>query len=142
MEKTSVVGLFCEDIRREISHQVTLIGIYPDKIEVPGFPGVIPRIGLYNRIQFDPRNAPTQIEIKVTYPGEEESLLTAFEEKMIAETSSEAIASETPLASLISTTVVSPFAIKQAGLVVSTITIDGESYISAALRFLKIAKAA
>jgi hypothetical protein len=62
---TSVIALFCENIREEKSGQISLIGIFGDNINVGPPPnvventvGLIPRLHAYVRISFDSSSAP------------------------------------------------------------------------------------
>src|SRR4051794_5934383 len=50
MPEWSAIALFCEDIREEKTGQDTLIGILPDNVRVPSFPGAMPKVCVYLRI--------------------------------------------------------------------------------------------
>ena len=43
-------SLFCEDVRRELSGQISLIGCYTSGIETPKFPAILPKLAVYVEI--------------------------------------------------------------------------------------------
>jgi hypothetical protein len=49
----NVVAFFCEDIREERMGSETLIGILPDNIAVSSVPGMMPKLCVYVRTNFD-----------------------------------------------------------------------------------------
>lgn len=51
-------AVFCEDIREELSGAHSLVGIMPDNIAVPSFPGAMPKICVYARTLFDIERPP------------------------------------------------------------------------------------
>lgn len=52
MKDVSAFAIFCEDIRRELGGRSTIIGIYPDSIDVPSFPGALRRLAVFFRVRF------------------------------------------------------------------------------------------
>src|SRR5688572_15722901 len=62
------IGFFCEDIRDEKSGQDTLIGILPDHLAVPAFPGMLPKLGIYVRIHLSLDANPKIIRVKLKQP--------------------------------------------------------------------------
>jgi hypothetical protein len=81
MYPTSAIALFCEDIREEKSGALTLIAIMPDNVSVPPpqqpsgegekRTRLIPRLGVYVRINFDVSADLGPITVKVTMPDGE-----------------------------------------------------------------------
>jgi hypothetical protein len=41
------MGVFCDDIREEVQGMHSLVGIYPDNVNVPVVPRMMPKLGLY-----------------------------------------------------------------------------------------------
>jgi hypothetical protein len=64
----AATGLFCDDIRTETSGQHTLVGIYPDTLEVPQVPGKFPVLWLYIRIHLDPALDPGPMKVVIRLP--------------------------------------------------------------------------
>jgi hypothetical protein len=94
MNPTSVIALFCDDIRVEQSGALSLVGVYSDNVKVPDpppaadgrkLPLVIPRLGVYVRVNFDVRSEIGPINVKVTMPDGEVIHDEMIEEKTIAE---------------------------------------------------------
>jgi len=50
MKSISSVALFCDDIRFEKSNQETLVGVFPDNIEVENLPGVMPKLSIFVKV--------------------------------------------------------------------------------------------
>jgi hypothetical protein len=90
MYQTSVIALFCDDIREEKSGALTLIGVMGDNANLPlpeessKLVGVIPRLGIYIRINFDVAAELGPITIKVTMPDGTEIDASRIDEETIA----------------------------------------------------------
>src|SRR5262245_18500679 len=57
MRPIVAMALFCDSVRREIGGSDSVVGVMPDNAHVPNFPGVIPRIAIYFRVQLDPESS-------------------------------------------------------------------------------------
>lgn len=44
MSSISLRAIFCEDIRRELSDQLTIVGMYQEQLQTPGFPFTLDRL--------------------------------------------------------------------------------------------------
>jgi hypothetical protein len=124
MNGTTVIALFCEDIREERSGQDTLIGIMPDNINVDRYPSVAPKLGVYIRAHLDPDNPPSQIVAKFKTPWAESEVGRA-EKQLIELAAEQAKQRGIPLAGVILKAIIAPFQLKQHGLALLTISIDG-----------------
>jgi hypothetical protein len=69
MRPFSFIGIFCEDIRDEVSSTYTLVGVLPDNIFIGGLPGMLPKLGVYIRIQLDEDANPKTLKARVRIPG-------------------------------------------------------------------------
>lgn len=66
----SLSGYFCDDIRRELSGKVTLVGCYEGDLEVAQFPAMLPKLCAAVRI-ITPFNRPLKrVHFKVTKDDE------------------------------------------------------------------------
>jgi len=80
MNPTSVIALFCDDIRVEQSGALILIGVLSDNIAVPRddpppptekgetFVRVLPRLAIYVRVNFDVSAELGAVKVKITLP--------------------------------------------------------------------------
>lgn len=98
----SCVALFCEDIREETKGTFSLIGILPDNLKVPGFPGGFKSLALYIRISFPPTENPGPIRLDMVDVDNNNIVLTVLENALIDRAIREAIDVGSPLAGLIS----------------------------------------
>ena len=62
--------LFCDDIRQEVSGQVTLVGVYgADLITSAPFPATLPKLGLRITYLEKPGESTEPVEIRIYLPG-------------------------------------------------------------------------
>jgi len=111
----SAMVLFCEDIRQEVSGQVSLVGILPDGLHLPGIPGMIPKLGMYVRAHIPVDLEPTTAYIYVFGPDTERTLVAQFDPEMIHRAQSEARAMGLPIAGVINLITASPFTVEKEG---------------------------
>jgi hypothetical protein len=137
MQSPSVTCLFCEDLREEKSEQDTLIGILPDNIAVPAFPGAMPKLAIYVRVHLNAASPkPRVIVAKLILPDSQEIDLPSWDMAIIDKGFDEAKANGTPLVGFVLKAVLTAVQISKAGVMVLKVTIDGTDYIAANLRFV------
>jgi hypothetical protein len=134
---TSVVSLFCEDIRQEITGQFSLIGVLADNAVVPtpppgtdpNSPGMIPRLALYTRINFDVDVELGPISFTVEMPDGQ--IMPAG--GVTPETLEEARGTRSlgnPMGGVISVLRLQNFVVPKLGRVIFRVTIGDQSYIA------------
>lgn len=133
---TRAIAIFCDDIREEKSGQDTLIGIFPDNMSAPSFPGAIPKLGIYLRIQFDADDPPKAIAARLNTPWGEVFKLGEGNEELISRAVGEAIDHNIPIAGIIMKMVFAPFRLPSAGAAKVTVTIDGEDKVCGIMNIL------
>lgn len=133
MSPYSIVGLFCDDIRKEQRGQETIIGVFPDTIKVSPIPGTVPRMCLYIRIHFDPKSQPKSISIKLNRPDDIDSQKYEIEKDVILKTFTEAKKTGHPYAGILSRATIIPFPITQPGRFDIVVTIDGVDSVCGSL---------
>jgi hypothetical protein len=134
MRTASVVGLFCDDIREEKRGTDTLVGIFPDNINVPALPITFAKLAVYIRIHLDPSNDPPgAIPIRIEMPNGSQMPLGTLEESLVNKTLQDAKATGAPIAGLISRAVASPFHLPAAGRLRVIVTIADEDVLAAAI---------
>lgn len=69
----SIGGVFCDDVRQEVTGKLTLVGCYTDSMVVPRFPATIPRLCVLARI-ITPATEPFN-EVKVRILQDDETLV-------------------------------------------------------------------
>lgn len=108
-------GVFCDDVRMEADGRATILGVMADNIAVSGFPGVIPKLGLYARIIFDPNDPPFGLSVKLISSSQEDPLMVAsIDQDLIDQATLEALNSENEIAGTVVTAVAAQFVLDSA----------------------------
>ena len=136
----SAVALFCEDIREERSGAITLIGIVGDNVVVPHRPkpesvGILPRLGIYVRVNFDATQQIEPPELTVRFPDGE----TLSSKKLTDEDVKEACSTAklgNPIAGLIFRIQAGNIPIKKLGRLTAEVTIGNETYLAGFLNLI------
>lgn len=147
MFPTSVVAIFCDDIREEKSGQITLVGVLGDNINV-GFPPdrgdgsadskfvrVIPRLGIYIRINFDASAELGPTSLKITMPDGEVIHEAMVEESVVA-TARSTREKGNALAGIIQRIQFGGVPLRQLGRLTVEVTIGQQAYLAGYLNFL------
>jgi len=136
------VGMFCEDIREEKSGQRSIIGSFPDNINVNAPPetsddtrqvGFIPKLGLYVRVVMGTDEDIDGIKIKLVMPDNTELPLGEIGKDLIETAKREAQESRIPIAGLIHTVVMGGFQVAKPGLVRAVAEFNDEAHVCAVL---------
>lgn len=148
MHKRTVMTLFCEDVREEKAGTVSLMGVMSDNINVNMFNSdndgvervqinseskVLPRLCVYTRINFDPRDKLKKISMKVTMPGGEEIIESPIDQRLIEQSKTKAIEKDNLLSGIISRLELGGAPLSKSGKLTVEIDIDGEIYLAGAL---------
>jgi hypothetical protein len=128
----NIVGLFCEDVREEKTGH-TVIGIFPDNVNVPALPGALPKLGVYVRCHLDPRAKIKNLSAKLRLADGEEIQLASFDEATIKKTQAEAREKGTPIAGFIMIAVAMMVKVKEAGLMLAIVNVGGTEVLAASL---------
>jgi hypothetical protein len=142
MNPTSVMALFCDDIREEKSGALTLIGVLGDNVTLPPLPpdggnivGIIPRIAIYLRINFDVNAEIGPITFKITMPDGAEIDAGGISEATIAE-AKDTGKSGSPIGGIISRLVFGNVPLRKAGRMTVEATVGDTKYLAGALNFM------
>jgi hypothetical protein len=130
----NVVGLFCEDVREEKTGH-TVIGVFPDNMEVPHLPGALPKLGLYVRCHVDPMADVGEVSLKLKFPDGNEVPLTKFDEATVKKTQADTRAKGTPLCGLVLIAVAAMVQLGGPGRLLAIVTIAGEEVLAATINF-------
>jgi hypothetical protein len=133
MRDWNVIGLFCDDIREEKSGQDTIIGIMPDHVNVPSFPGVFAKLGVYVRIHLSSTADVSAITAALHFPTGEKMALAGFDRDFIERQKQQNPAGQNPIVGLISKALAAPLLIREAGRLRIVVTFDGEEEVCGTL---------
>jgi hypothetical protein len=127
------LALFCEDIRQEKNDISSLVGILPDNISVEGFPGFAPKLGVYIRINFDPKKKLVPISYELTLPDGKIIATENVKPQIAEKAQADSLRDENPIASLVSRVVMSPFPFEQAGRIRVFVIVGDERLLAGSL---------
>lgn len=129
------VGFFCEDVREEQAGTETLIGIYPDNMAVPGIPGMLHKLGIFVRINFDPESPPSKGTVVLIAPDDSRQVIGEFSEQLIQESRNGAVAQGTLIAGLKMRSTLIPFPVFTPGRFQLIAEFGDDQYLCATLGF-------
>jgi hypothetical protein len=130
----AAIALFCDDIREEKAGTVSVIGIYPDNITVQKAPLMLPKCGIYVRLNIRLEETPPErISLRLVHADGTEFPLTTFNVEMMEKARAESQAMGAANAGLISTALLAPFPIKQLGRINVVVKIDNEESVCGTL---------
>jgi hypothetical protein len=141
MVAVNCVGVFCEDIREEVSGTHTIIGVMPDNIVMAAAANsdagghlLFPRLGIYVRINLDPSYKLDQpISAMVSIPGMADLKLGEMGIEGLEKAFAESAEKKNPLVGIIFKGTVSPVQLTESGLAKATVTINGKEILCAVL---------
>jgi hypothetical protein len=132
MRPFSFIGIFCEDVREEVGGTHTIIGVLPDSVNIGGTPGMLPKLGVYIRIQLDQDANPKILKAHIRIPGGAIFQVADFGE-LISVTKEQAEATNIPFAGLIAKGTFTPLPINQSGRIEAIVEVDGTEYVCGVL---------
>jgi hypothetical protein len=134
-----VVGLFCEDVREEVSRQLTLIGLFPDTLNVeavnPGSDGhaVFPKLALFVRVNVSIDDPVETMALKLVFPNGQRIGIGEVSKDLIQRSKDEAAASELPFAGIRHHAVMQGFAVPQSGPILGVLDTGAQQITCAVL---------
>jgi len=123
MQDWAAIAVFCEDIREEKSGTDTLVGVLHDNLVVSSIPGLMPKLGVYVRIQL-PKDGNTKRVSTRIRTSQADNIAPATLDHLVDQATQDARAKELPYAGLVSKAVVSPFPIQSVGAIEAVIRVD------------------
>ena len=145
MIPTSAIAFFCEDIRAEAESRVTVIGIFPDNmnLEIPsgtlpeGKVPALPKLSIFVRISFDPNKKLDSIKAKVINPDGTETALDGVAADVIQKAQKEAREQNNINSNINMTLQMQPFPVPTFGRMRLEVEVGGETFVCGALNFQK-----
>jgi len=132
----SFIGIFCEDVRDEVAGTHTIVGVLPNNVNIGGLPGMIPKLGIYIRIQLGQEANPKSLKASIKVPGGSIFEIANFADSFIAKAKEESKANGTTFAGLIAKGIFSPLPITIAGTIEAIVEVDGTEYICGVLNLI------
>lgn len=122
--RRSIGGIFCDDIRQEVSGKLSLIGCYTGGMQIAEFPAALPKLCIHVRL-ITSMHEPFR-EVKILVLNDQDVVIDA---EVPAEQFSQEFptdAEESAMAVLHAQFVLSPFVIKQPCSIKVRAIVDGE----------------
>jgi hypothetical protein len=139
MNDISAVALFCSDVREEKGNTVTLVGVLPDKLNVPKLPGGLPKLCVYVRIHVGVNFDPGALYSRLVMDGKEIGRIDV-QSKVVDTARAKSKDSGKAYAGLISTFVMAPLAIAKPGLMEALVTARGNEIVAGSLYINEVAQ--
>jgi hypothetical protein len=135
MNDISIVALFCSDVRQEKGGTETIVGVFPDNVNIPSIPSGLTQMCVYVRMHVRPSFRPNQITTRLVLPDGTELDRSEMEMGLVDRSREKAIASKSPYVGLIARFVIGPMPIAQEGRLQAIVSVDGADYVAGALNF-------
>ena len=133
MLHTSVICLFCEDIREEKKNTDIIIGVMPDNIRVAQVPGLFPRLALYARIQSPVDDPPPSISLRLELPGGKSIDLSGMPQEEITKAVEMARQNEAPYIGIILKAILGNVSIESPGRFSAIARLGDKEYLAGTL---------
>jgi len=135
------IGLFCEDIREEVSGSHTIVGVMPDNISVSGPPRkedgqaiIVPKLGVYLRVKLEVAHKPVgSITARLSFPGLPDFPLGEIGPETIAKAFEDTAAKNLPLVGMIFKAVISPLQLSKSGVASAFAKVEDREILAAIL---------
>ena len=142
MNNISVVALFCSDVRQEKGGTETIVGVFPDTVNVPTIPGAFAQMHIYVRMHMLPSFKPRQIITRIVQPDGSEFDRSEMDQVLVERTREKAIEKDSPYMGLIAKFTMVPMHIAHEGRLQVIVSVDDEDHVAGALNLRRVAKAA
>lgn len=133
MTDYSIVALFCEDVRREMNGQETIVGTISDSMNVTAVPGILPKLAVYIRANFNINFELSKFSWGLIDPDGNECASSVVESEVIQLAFRSANEKGLPLAGIKSVTVLSPVNLPKEGRFELITTVNEETFVSGVL---------
>lgn len=133
MHDISAIALFCFDAREEKGGTETLVGILPDNVNIPSFPGSFVQMTVYFRVQMSVTYRPVEIIMRVVLPDGSELNRYKIDQDRLEKTRERAAKDENLYMGLITRFTVAPLRIDKPGRIEALLSIDGTDIVAGSL---------
>lgn len=132
-------GLFCEDIREESLGTYSIIGVFPDTVNIQNVPSIVPKLAFYGRIVVEPDTILNPISLVLIMANGDEVPVTTLEAELLERAKQEARASDAGIGTVVSKAVIAQFLVPKYGRVKAIARMEGEGdVVCAAINFQQV----
>jgi hypothetical protein len=132
--ETAVFAVFSEDLREEKSETFTLVGVIPDNVNFVAPGSILPKLGVFVRINFDPDTVLKKAETTLKLSSGAVIKFDDINEALFKQAREEAKRDGNPVAGVVSRVVINGVPLV-AGLMRLEVNIDGKDYLAGILNF-------
>lgn len=136
MDRIHAVALFADDIREEKDDRLTLVGVMPDNLKVPGLPGMLPKLAIFIRLNIPVSMDPQDAKVFLTDTSGTRNAVATFESDLVARGLSEAAEQGNNMGGVTMRMSASPFAVAKYGRVILEVEIGDECIQAGSLNIL------
>ncbi len=133
MNNISAVALFCSDVRQEKGGTETIVGVFPDNVNLPMIPCAFSQMYVYVRILILPSYRPASIVTRIVLPDGSEMDRSEMDLVTVETNREKVIASDASYIGLIVKFAVIPMQITQEGRLQVIVSVDGQDHIAGML---------
>jgi len=133
MNDISVVALFCLDVRQEKGGTETIVGIFPDNVNIPSFPGGFVQMTIYVRMHLSTSYRPGQIITRILLPDGSELDRSEIEQSRLEEAREKAKGNGNSHVGTITKFTVAPLRINEPDRIQAIVSVDGLDIVAGTL---------
>jgi hypothetical protein len=133
MHDISAIALFCFDAREEKGGTETLVGILPDNVNMPSFPGGFVQMTVYFRVHMNVTYRPMEIIARVILPDGSELNRYQMDQAALEKTREKAVKNGNTYMGLITRFTVAPLRIDEPGRIQALLNVDGTDIVAGSL---------
>jgi hypothetical protein len=132
----SAVVLFCEDIREEADKRFSLNGVFGDNVLIPRVPVLLPKLGIFSRINVPLDKEIKSMKLELRFPENEPILLTTFDTEQIKSQQKISRDQQSPFTGLLVRAIAAPAPVNNYGRVLAVLSFDGIEQVIGHLNFI------
>ena len=134
MPRCDAIALYCQDVRQEKSDQLSLVGVFPDAIQISGSGRVIPKLAIYFTIFASIDFVFSDLYLKLLSPSNDTITSTHVDIERLATTAKLSAQDNDPIYRATLFHIMTPFHVGDGGLFRAVATMNGEEIICGSLR--------
>ena len=133
MNDISVIANFCSDVRQEKGGTETIVGVLPDRINLPEIPGAFAQMTVYIRMHLRTDYRPVEIVSRIVLPDGSELDRSEMKDTFIQGAREKVIERGAPYFGLVAKFLVAPLRITQEGRIQAIVSVDGRDIVAGAV---------
>jgi hypothetical protein len=137
MRGVQAFALFCDSVRDETTSTQTIVGVFPDNLNIAKVPSMIPRLSIYIRVMVDPTEDPGPMILSLVFPDGTEKAVQTFDAETVTAARAKSRETEMPYTGMITNITFPTFPVMQFGRVKVLLRAGEEEIVCGALTFLE-----